>query len=114
MIKNTDLLSYEGDERGTPSVAGRDTPLRPPFISFKIIGLGERQIISENCRGRGVCELFGQIAFQDKGSIRSPKTEGIGQAKINARFPRCIRHIIQVTFRVRGLIVDRGWHDLVI
>lgn len=24
-----------GDEGGTPSAAGRDTPLRPPFISVK-------------------------------------------------------------------------------
>ncbi len=53
------------------------------------------------------------ISFNDQRGVVPAEAKRIGQGHIDLHLAGYIGHIIQITIRVRGFIIDRRMHDII-
>src|ERR1700693_571954 len=55
---------------------------------------------------------LGLEALEDQAAVGAAEAEGVGERVPDRRGTGFVGHVVEVALRIRGLVVDRRWHDL--
>src|SRR5947207_3158894 len=67
--------------------------------------------LDRNLHSRGTIGTSTFVSFEEEGRVGAPKTEGIREGIANGHSARLVWHVVEITVRIRRLVVDGGRND---